>query len=476
MTTRDDPRILFVRTDLKDPNRALSPPLGLMYLASVLRKEAVKPLGMEIFDMRLYSQALPALVSRIRELKPRMVGISTVSFEAQVMHQVAETVKKMIPDCRVIVGGPHATVCYDRILEDKNVDFAVVGEGEKSLVELANHILGGGQVPPLPGVAARENGKVVFPGMRPPIENLDSLPFPAWDLINLDAYLSLRFIDMNRNMRKGRYMGLFTSRGCPYGCLYCHSIFGKGFRSRSPENVLEEIKILTKNYGVKEFQIFDDCFNFNPDRAKRIGEMISTQVPGIRLAFPNGIRGDIVDREFLEIYRRAGAYTVTMAVETASPRLQKLIRKNLNLEKVREAILCADRLKYFVQGFFMLGFPTETREEIRETIRFAVESPLGAATFFTVVPFPRTGLAQLIEEMGFSEKVELSNFHYYAKNTYFQLMTGLNLKAMQRQAYLRFYLNPLRLLKGISRAPNKRDFIVTFFLYGIRTFFGDLFR
>jgi len=462
-------RILLVRTDLQIPNWAISPPLGVMYLASTLRKNFSQNIRVEIFDMRLYPRAQDRLRKKIQDFQPEVVGLSTISFEAPTMHKVAKMAKEIAPSCRVIAGGPHATIFYDQILKDVNIDYAVVGEGEESFTELVKNLLGGEKYTPLLGVAGRMEGKVFFPGARPPITDLDALPFPAWDLIDIDAYL--RFQDMNRSMGKGRYMPLFTSRACPYGCVYCHSIFGKIFRARSPENVLEEVELLRQKYAIEEFQIFDDCFNLDQKRAKQIGKMIAERVPGIRLSFPNGVRGDIIDREFLEIFRRAGAYEISFAIETVTSRLQKLIRKNLDLDKIKDAIYLADKLGYFVQGFFMIGFPTETEAEIRETIDYAVKSPLSAATFFTVIPFARTGLAQLASETGWGGEMNFVDCHYHSACTPYQTSTGLNLRKIQRQAYIRLYLRPGRIWKNISRVPNRPKYFIFFIWHAMVTIF-----
>jgi len=456
-------KVLLVHTKCQDvEGLVVSPPLGLMYLASALRKHYAEKVVVKILDLRLFQHPLTELDKNLLEFRPDIVGISTLTVESAMMHMVAGMAKTRAPDCQVIVGGPHPTIFYEQVLKDRNIDYAVVGEGEDSFVELLNHIEGEGPVPPLKGVAFKEGETLIFPGNRQPINDLDSLPFPAWDLIDLDLYS--KFMDFNRSMGRGKYMGLFTSRSCPYQCIYCHSIFGKGFRARSPENVLEEIRILRERYAVEEIQFYDDCFNLDLPRAKRIGEMISARVPGLRISFPNGIRGDIVDREFLQIFHQAGAYALTIAVESASPRIQKLIKKNLDLGRVRETIHQADQLKYFVQGFFMIGFPTETKEEIQMTIDFAVNSPLQMASFWVVIPYDKTGLLKIFQEWGLQEELGFENCHYSPVRSAYQAVTGVNLFPIKRKAYLRFYVNPSRWYKGMRRIPNKKDYLLNNFV------------
>ncbi|MCX5867887.1 MAG: radical SAM protein [Proteobacteria bacterium] len=464
------PRVLLIRTDSRSIPRVLSPPLGIMYLASALKFWARHDFQVEVFDQRLFRKPFPALQRWLQEFRPDLVGLSTLTFEDREMRQTADLVKKFSPRCPVIVGGPHGTIFYPEILTDGNIDFVVVGEGEKSFVELADALAEDGKnVPPPPGVAYRQEEKAVFPGGREPITDPDSIPFPAWDLVDLDRYP--RFADFNGGLGKGRYMGIFTSRACPYQCIYCHSVFGKGFRARSPENVMKEIDTLVSQFQVKEFQVFDDCFNLDRDRVIAIAKLIVDRDYGIRLSFTFGLRGDLLDEEVLTWLRRAGGYSITIAIETASPRLQEMIGKNLDLEKVKAAIVTADRLGFLVKGLFMLGFPTETREELEATARLARELPLFNASFFTVVPFAKTPMWEMFQTAYPGYNIDYQHHHYLLskdRNPFYP-GAGVNLRRFQKSAHVKFYLfNPGRIIKAFIRAPNPWGYLLRNILRGIR--------
>ena len=468
------PKVLLVRTDSRSIPRVLSPPLGILYLASALKSWGRHNFQVEVFDQRLFRKPFPALERRLREFRPDLVGLSTLTFEDAEMRETAGLVKKYLPTCPVIVGGPHGTIFYPEILTDKNIDFVVVGEGEKSFVELADTLAEEREnVPPLKGVACRQDGQAAFPGEREPIADLDSLPFPAWDLVDLDRYP--RFADFNGGLGKGRYMGIFTSRACPYQCIYCHSVFGKGFRARSPENVVQEIDALVSQYQVKEFQVFDDCFNLDRDRVIAIAKLIKDRNYGIRLSFTFGLRGDLLDPEVLTWLRKAGGYSLTIAVETASPRLQEMIGKNLDLKKVQAAIVNADRLGFLVKGLFMLGFPTETREEMEATARLARELPLFNASFFTVVPFAKTPMEEIfkIKYPGYNFNYQHHHYLLSKDRNPFYPGSGVNLRRFQKSAHVKFYLfNPGRIIKTFLRAPNPWGYLVRNLLRGIRIIFS----
>ena len=467
------PRVLLIRTDSRSIPRVLSPPLGILYLASVLKSWARNDFQVEVLDQRLFRKPFHALQRRLEEFRPDLVGLSTLTFEDLEMRQTADLVKKHSPRCPVIVGGPHGTIFYPEILTDENIDFVVVGEGEKSFVELADALVeGGSNAPSLIGVASRQDGKMFFRGGREPIADPDSIPFPAWDLVDLDRYP--RFADFNGGLGKGRYMGIFTSRACPYQCVYCHSVFGKGFRARSPENVIQEIDTLVSQFQVKEFQVFDDCFNLDRERVIAIAKSIVDHGHKIRISFTTGVRGDLLDQEVLTRLRRAGGYSITIAIETASPRLQEMIGKNLDLEKVRAAIVTADRLGFLVKGLFMLGFPTETREELTATVRLAMGLPLFNASFFTVVPFAKTPMFEIFKNKYQDFNFDYQHHHYLlSKNqdSYYR-EPGVNLRRFQKLAHIKFYLfNPGRIVKAFLRAPNPWGYLVRNVLRGIRIIF-----
>jgi len=179
-------------------------------------------------------------------------------------------------------------------------------------------------------------------------------------------------------------------------------MMGRQYRYRSPESVIEEIRVLREQYDIHEFEIVDDCFNLNRPRMHAILQgLIDFNDPLLRLQFPNGLRSDLLEEQDIVMLRRAGTNFISFAIETASTRLQKLIHKNLGIDKAIRAITLANKAGIFCNGFFMLGFPTETEEEALGTIEYAKRSALCGATFFQVVYYPGTKLYELAQSMGF---------------------------------------------------------------------------
>ncbi len=455
-------------------NPAVTPPLGLMYLTAYLKKENVS-INIKIVDTRVTRISPEKLRVLLEEFHPDITGISAVTMEANSMHELAGIVKGTLPQCKVIAGGPHPSSFLKRTLEDRNIDFVVRGEGEVTFKELVDTIEVEGDVGKVKGIAFRNNGDLIQTEPREFIKDLDSIPFPAWEYIDIDVYS--RFLSMSPRGHR-RYMVLYTSRSCPYQCIYCHNIFGKGFRARSPENVLEEIDILYNKYGINEFEVIDDIFNFDVKRAERICDLVIERRYALNIAFPNGLRSDRLDKNLLEKMRLAGTKFISFAVESASPRIQKVIKKNLNLIKVKEAINYAVDLGIFSNGFFMLGFPTEQEEEIKETIRFAIKSKLHSAYFFVVKPFEGT---ELFEKFGLNGANPLTD---YIDSSYFKINFNISevenkkLLNLCQLAYFRFYFNPLRIIRMSycyiinSRKPTN---IIYYFWFNIKRAFLRMF-
>ena len=446
------PRILLIRTNMvSEANFSLSYPLGIMYLASILRGTGHKP---KLYDLRIEEGGVEGLIDFAESFRPEVVGISSLTVESEQMKQVAKKIKARFPDVPLLVGGPHATSYPEKVLETEEVDVAVIGEGEKTIQELIPFLER--QEPPAPvkGIAYRLNGKTVINDQQPYIEDLDSLPFPAWDLAKLQTYSNRRGMS---TLDPRPYMTLFTSRSCPYQCIYCHHVFGKGFRARSPENVVQEMETLVGSYGISDFELVDDIFNLDKERTQMICDLIMERGLQVKLAFPNGLRADILTRDLLLALKKAGTVSASFAIETASARLQKLTRKNLSMGKAREMINFAVEAGIISNAFFMLGFPTETREEILETIRFATSLKLHTAQFFIVTPFLGTDMAKIFKEK--FKYLETNFMDYdYNKGTYnLSEVKTEQLFRLQRYANLKFYMHPQRILRIFISYPDKRQ-------------------
>jgi len=441
-------RIILIR-----PNSYVlptAPPMGLAALASWLRLKRGDEVG--IIDARKRRLDPAELAGLVAGERPDVVGIGALSVEGREAHEVAGAIKKELPAVPVVLGGPFASADSLLAMSSESVDYAVAGEGEASFEKLLNALEEGRADSPVEGVWGRYDGAVGFggPGERP---DVDELPVPAWELLPLETYFRPGRNTHDTVPAHVRCLQVMTSRGCPFACIYCHGLFGKTFRPKSPENVVGEIEELVARYNLKAIEICDDIFNLDMERAKEILRGVAPL--RLHLSFPNGIRADRVDDELLDLMEQAGTRRVSFAVESASPRIQKKIRKGLDLEKVEEVIRKASRRKFLTTGYFILGFPGETSEEMDQTIRFARRSGLHIASFFYLTAFPGTEAARVAEEKGLV--VCKTPRDYSTLEINLSAVPDEVLKAKRREAYRKFYASPRRVWHTFMKAPKNRQ-------------------
>lgn len=468
----------IVRTTLEEVWPSVEHSLGLMYLSSSLRQQFGDQVEVKIHTLvskpKLRDHEATSMRAVLDEWRPEVVGIRSLSIGEDSLYALIETVREWSEDCLVIVGGPHATDQPEEVLQTSAVDCVVIGEGERTLCELMERYSRGQPYHDVDGIAYRRNGAVVRTNPRALITDLDALPLPDYSLIDLDQFTN-RYQTFTAKIYQ-RHGNILTTRGCPYRCMYCHNILGKRFRARSPDSVFAEIRYLHDTYGLTDLQIIDDIFNLDLDRAKKICDKIIDSDMQLTLSFPNGVRGDRMDEELLDKMAAAGTKFMSYAVESGSPRIQRLIHKNLKLEKVDTAIRYSTKLGIVTRGFFMLGFPTETEEEVLETIEFGKQSDLCGATFFTVVYFPGTELYRLARSLGFFQESG-----YEVKRDYVQVGEGpyafsverlneLKLKGIREFAFTRERIqNALRLLPSYFTQREIDGFLMAYVVSGKMT-------
>lgn len=431
-------------------------PLGIMMIAAQARESGHA--DVHILDMKVEDWDPEQCVEELVQLAPDVIGLSAMTYEAGCMHALAKLVRERLPRATIVCGGPHPSVAADDVLRDTNVDLVVRGEGEFTFAEVLDGVAAGrtdwsGCL----GLSWRRDGAVVNEPDRAAPKDLDALPFPAWDLIDHAKY--------HKVPRGGviyahkEFATIFSSRACPWRCTYCHNSYGKTFRDRSAEHVLAEIDLLVLKYGVKELVFMDDIFNFKPERAKKIARGILERGYKLALTFPNGFRGDILDEELVVLLKQAGMYRCMVAVESASPRIQKVMKKNLKIDKVEKIVDFIARQGVMVHGAFMLGFPSETEEEMQSTIDWAARSSFHTAAFFRVIPFKGTELFRQVENAGFQLPHDWSAYEPYQTQINLSTVPEGKITRLRKTAYRRFYFNPARLWRIFSLIPNKANML-----------------
>lgn len=407
----------------------VSLPHGLGYLAGYLRQKNV---DCEIFDELiepLYGDKLKQLVI---EKNITIVGISCMTPFIYRAMSIVRDVKKISGDVKTVLGGFHPTVMSEECLKNENVDYVVRQEGEITLWELMKSLDGDIRISDIKGLSYKVSGRIVHNPDRPLIEDIDSLPDFPYHLFEKHA---------------DRYnFKILSSRGCPGNCIFCaaHTVWERKYRYRSCEKVIKEIDILINRYGRKSISFADDTFSANRKRVIELCSLILKNNLHKKAIFYCNTRGDALDMELLETMRAAGFRGISLGVETASDRLMKIMKKGETVRDNVRAAWMAHKAGLKVRGTFILGFPTETREETMETIKLALNNPFSFARFGLPIPFPGTELYELARKEG----VHYNNYKDFDVRDGFMKKqavyipkgrTRSEMVRLQRKAYIRFY-------------------------------------
>lgn len=422
------------------------PPIGLGYLASALRRNGFS--NVFILDCIKERLSYNGLREYLQKCKPEIVGFQVFSYDFDSVVKSIDLVKEVSPGSIVLIGGPHVSATTKNALEEiKGADFGFVGEAEVGLPLLVSKLFKAKQIPwdNIPGLIWRE-GTNVRMNPRVMVEDLDKLEFPSWDLMHPATYPDTPQGCFYRNLP---IAPISTSRGCPYLCTFCGSgvNMGRKLRLRSIKNVLGEMDMLYYDFGVREFHIIDDMFNFHKERIFELCQGLKDRKWNISYTFPNGLRLNHLDKENLRIMKDTGLYALTVGIESGSQRILDMMKKNLTLRLIEEKINLIKESGIEPNGFFILGYPGETVDDIKTTIRFAKRLNLKRAHFSNFLPLPGTEITQKLIETGEINQPKWNTL-VYSKVAYSpKEINKRQLKRLQRRAFLEFYLRPRILLQ-----------------------------
>ena len=426
-------------------------PLGLAYLAAAIHKAGHK---VKIIDAAPLHYKPSDLVRELETENHDIIGITLMTPMYLCAMEVVRSIRKVDKKVKIIVGGPHVTIMPEETLKNnKDIDYAVLGEGEHTIVELIDAIKNKRKnFSKIKGIAffdKREN-KVVVTAPRPLEYNIDKFPLPARALLPMKLYTPTP----TYYQKLPSYIVL-TTRGCPFRCVYCSKIFGNTVRYHSVERVIREINILIEEYEAKEIIFRDDTFTTNKKYVVKLCKEMIKQEISKKIQWTCMTRVDLVDEELLWIMKKAGCWSIHFGAESGSQRLLDIVQKGITIDQIRKAFSLTRKLGLKTKAFFMLGLPTETREESLQTIRFAKELDPDGVQFTMTIPYPGTKLFELAERSGDIKSFRWEDYQSWGGWTNRDLVyvtegrTQGELKELQRRAPREFYLRPRIILRSI---------------------------
>ena len=425
-----------------------NPPLGLGYLASCLEKAGHKVIILDLPIWRIPNNKINTYVERIR---PDIIGITALTAYYGGMKELCHEIQ----DIPTVLGGVHVSSLPIISFKECDPDFVIYGEGEVTFVELVEAIEAGKtNYDGIKGLHYKEGDRIKQTPSRSPIQNLDDIPFPAWHLMKPKWYPP---DPHGLIMKNYPYAPVLSTRGCPFSCTYCSStnFWGNNFRRRSPKNVVDEIEFLIKEYNIREIHFWDDNFTLIKKHIIGICKEILERKLNISMSCPNGVRVDSLDKSILNLMKKAGFYSITLAIESGSQKILTNVKKNLELKNVQKAAILAKKMGFYLPAFFILGLPGETKETIKETIEISRRLPIDRPGFFIATPLPGSEDFKKWASNRQLENFDWNSTHFYkisqnnVENLEIINLNSEDLLKYQKEAYKLFYFRLKTLFKTI---------------------------
>jgi anaerobic magnesium-protoporphyrin IX monomethyl ester cyclase len=429
------------------------PPIGLAYVATV-----VKSLNhiVSIFDLQMADKSIKSLLDEIRMQSPEIIGMGSMTFTFKNAVKIAKIVKEWFPKKPIIFGGPQTSAFPVESLQQACFDIGVYGEGEDTIGEILTHYSKYGSLPvDLKGTISKNNGNIKVNPSRDWIKDLDKIPFPARDL--------LQNADYEPVFAKKPFTTMITSRGCPYRCTFCAlGYFGNTIRARSASNVVDEMEICIRDFGIKDIMVYDDTFGVNK---KRVLDICREKVNrGLNVSWNVRTRVDRVDEEILFALKKSGCDKIHMGIESASQEILKKMKKDITIEQIKKAFQAAKKVGIDTVGYFMIGYPGDTLKTIDETIKFSTKLGLSWADFSITTPAPLTELNKIAVEGGYLEKDYWKKYIQGEKVKHLPYYTTAEfdeekLQKLINKAYRHFYLRPSFIFKRLISTDSLHSLI-----------------
>jgi len=422
------------------------PPLGLCYMAAVLEREGHV---IRIMDCPANSYTIVDILSEVNMFKPELVGLACVTHLINVVSEITRKIQDEHPDIVTLIGGPHVNESAEEALKQTNANIAIKGETEITIIDVVKSI------------DSYRNKHTVIVGEK--VKDLNYIPFPARHLLNIEKYTALP----NTYKKYPNVGHMITSRGCPFTCTFCADA-NTGYRQRSVDNVIEEIKSLQKEYNVKEIAFWDDIFPLNRkwtiEFCKRIAE------EKIKIDWSCYCRIDLLDEELVRAMKSAGCWNMFLGLESGDQEILNNIKKRTTLNQIREKVNLLKKVGIEVRGSFVLGLPGETPDKARKTIDFAIELDPDYAQFTLATPFPGTELYNTYQQWGKMDKTYSKYNEWSPVFVPYGYKNADELSKLHKEAFRRFYFRPRYVFGRIKKLRSPLE--LKRYIVGLRMVLG----
>lgn len=423
------------------------PCIGLAYLASSCRKAGHDVL---VLDNFVENRPFEQVVAMAASFGAQVVGISMLTPTARSTEALGHFIKTRLPSTKVVFGNLHASLFAKELLENGSCDAVVHGEGELVFPKLVDALVGNGNLKDVENITYKSDGEIFSTLRGEPIKDLDSLPYPAWDLFPWRAYTFLPFVTVAKPC-----LAIMGSRGCPFRCKFCAlGYMGNLVRKRSPESIADEIEWLVKKFGTRHVGFVDPIFPLDKKHAIETCRAIrSRNIPG-KWWWTSETRVDIVDEEMCREMKLARCKRISFGIESGVNEILASIGKRYTTDDVKRGVAAARKAGLEISAFFMLGLPGETKEMAQETIRFVLSLDIDFAKFAITIPLPGS---ELYDDLVKSGKIKMTDWDKFTTfnpdpNSLPYVpdgMTGEELLKLQQLANLKFYFRPKMILRHL---------------------------
>jgi len=452
-------RILFIKYHEAADQQPLSkkaaeklgifPSLALGGLAAWLRQNGF-PVG--LIDLHAENLYPKDAADRVREFKPDIIALTSKTLGWPAVIEIAQMAREAVPNAKVVGGGPQMSIYAEDSLSWECFDIAVIGDGEETLLELAERYESGSELEGTPGTIVRDaKGNLIKAPPRPLEKNINKYPMTAWDLQPLDRYHCLTL--------PRPFATMVTTRGCPWHCGYCSQVYSEKLRFRSIELVVDEMEHLVDTYGVKEIVFFDETFTIGRKRMRKFSEEVLRR--GVKVNFNIRARVDTVDREVLRGLKKAGLRSIHMGVEAGTDRVLKIMNKQITREQTERAFRICREEGVDTRGYFMVGYYDATPDDVNDMINFASGLGLDWASFSVATALPATDLYRIAQERDYVSGDFWRQYTIDGGGVIPQLetetFTAEQLRAFRTKAYMKFYMRPDLIRRKLSKSEGREE-------------------